>query len=177
MIISNQSGILYLVSSGVTMADIKLAQELNMTFRIPYPDGTFGEYSFSADKKRLDLDYLYNMLCIPSKYSTGLPPERLPLIIKNSLCFAVFKNDKQVGFARVITDQSEFASLWDVFIDEPDRRKGVGQALLKYIFAHPDLLGIFRWFLMTEDAHALYQKFDFKTEIYNPYIMMKVNAT
>ena len=147
-----------------------------MTYRAPYPDGSFLEYSFTADKKRLDLDYLYNMLCIPSKYSTGLPPERLPTIIENSICFCVFHAGKQVGFARVITDKSEFASLWDVFIDESHRRHGVGQALLKYIFEHPDLKGIFRWFLMTEDAHGLYQKFDFKTEIYNPYIMMKVNA-
>ncbi len=147
-----------------------------MTFKPPYPDASFGEYTFSADKKRLDLEYMFQLLCIPSRYSTGLPPERLPLVIENSLCFSVFYQGKQIGFSRVISDQSEFASLWDVFIDEPHRRKGVGQALLKYIFAHPRLKGIFRWFLMTEDAHGLYQKFDFKTEVYNPYIMMKVNV-
>lgn len=148
-----------------------------MTFRIPYPDGVYKDYIFTADKKRLDLEYLYNLLCIPSRYSTGLPPERLPLVIEHSLCFSVFHEGKQVGYSRVISDQSEFASLWDVFIDEPHRAKGVGQALLKYIFDHPQLRGIFRWFLMTEDAHGLYQKFDFKTEIYNPYIMMKVNVS
>lgn len=148
-----------------------------MTFRPTYADTTFKEFTFSADKKKLDLEYLFNLLCIPSRYSTGLPPERLPLIVENSICFSVFKEGKQVGYARVISDQSEFASLWDVFIDEPYRHQGVGQALLKYIFDHPQLRGIFRWFLMTEDAHGLYQKFDFKTEIYNPYIMMKVNAS
>lgn len=148
-----------------------------MTFRPSYPDGSFGEYVFTADKKRIDLEYLYQLLCIPSRYSTGLPPERFPIVIENSLCFSVFHQDKQVGFSRVISDGSEFASLWDVFIDEPHRAKGVGKALLKYIFDHPELRGIFRWFLMTEDAHGLYQKFDFKTEIYNPYIMMKVNPT
>ncbi len=149
----------------------------NTTFRAPYPDGTFQDYIFSADKSKLDLDYLYQLLCVPSRYSTGLPPERFSLVIENSLCFSVFYQDKQVGYARVISDHSEFASLWDVFVDEPYRRKGVGQALLKYIFNHPKLRGIFRWFLMTEDAHGLYQKFDFKTEIYNPYIMMKVNSS
>lgn len=147
-----------------------------MTLKPPYPDGTFGDYVFSADKSRLDLDYMYQLLCVPSRYSTGLPPERLPIVIENSLCFSVFYEGKQIGFSRVITDYSEFASIWDVFVDEPHRGKGVGQALLKYIFEHPRLKGIFRWFLMTEDAHGLYQKFEFKTEIYNPYIMMKVNA-
>jgi GNAT superfamily N-acetyltransferase len=147
-----------------------------MTYKPVYPDSQFGDYTFTADKKKLDLQYLYNLLCVPSRYSTGLPPERFPLVIENSLCFSVFHEGKQIGFSRVISDGSEFASLWDVFIDEPYRHKGIGQALLKYIFAHYQLKGIFRWFLMTEDAHGLYQKFDFKTEIYNPYIMMKVNA-
>lgn len=147
-----------------------------MTYRLTYPEGHFEGYAFTADKKRIDLEYLYHLLCVPSRYSTGLPPERFSLVIENSFCFSVFYQDKQVGFARVIADRSEFASLWDVFIDEPHRAKGVGKALLKYIFAHPELRGTFRWFLMTEDAHGLYQKFDFKTEIYNPYIMMKVNV-
>ncbi|HTM64165.1 MAG TPA: GNAT family N-acetyltransferase [Gammaproteobacteria bacterium] len=147
-----------------------------MTYRAPYPDGTYKDYTFTCDKTRINLEYLYNMLCIPSKYSTGLPPERFPLVIENSICFSVYYNGQQVGFSRVISDHSEFASLWDVFIDEEHRRQGVGQALLKYIFEHPNLRGIFRWFLMTEDAHGLYQKFEFKTEVYNPYIMMKVNA-
>ncbi len=147
-----------------------------MSYRPACPELSFGDYVFTADKKRLDLQYLYDLLCIPSRYSTGLPPERLPLILKNSLCFGVFYHDKQIGFARVISDESEFASLWDVFIDDEHRGKGVGSALLKYIFQHPQLRGIFRWFLMTEDAHGLYQKFSFKTEVYNPYIMMKVNV-
>jgi GNAT superfamily N-acetyltransferase len=148
-----------------------------MTFRPTYPDGSYQDYVFTADKKRIDLNYLYQLLCVPSRYSTGLPPERFPIVIENSLCFSVFYQGKQVGFSRVISDSSEFASLWDVFIDDEHRGKGVGQALLKYIFDHYELRGIFRWFLMTEDAHGLYTKFEFKTEVYNPYIMMKVCGT
>ena len=147
-----------------------------MTYRPSYPDSQFGDYTFTADKKRIDLEYLFNLLCVPSQYSTGLPLERFSLIIENSVCFCVYYQGKQVGFSRVISDCSEFSSLWDVFIDADHRGKGVGQALLKYIFAHPRLRGTFRWFLMTEDAHGLYQKFSFRTEAYNPYIMMKVNS-
>lgn len=147
-----------------------------MTYQQTYPDLTFGDYTLSATKKKLDLDYVYNLLCVPSKYSTGLPSERFPLVIENSVCFGVFHLGKQVGFARVITDFSEFASLWDVFIDDEHRGKGVGKTLMQYIMEHPRLKGIFRWFLMTEDAHGLYQKYGFKTEAYNPYVMMKVNV-
>lgn len=147
-----------------------------MTFRAPYPDSHFKDFTFTADKTKLDLDYLYQLLCVPSRYSTGLPPERLPVVIEHSICFAIFHEGKQIGYARVITDYSEFASLWDLFIDEPFRRQGIGQAFLKFMFNHPALRGIFRWFLMTEDAHGLYKKFGFQTETYNQYIMMKVNS-
>lgn len=147
-----------------------------MTYQPIYPDFIFGDYTLSAIKKNLDLDYVYNLLCVPSRYSTGLPSERFPLVIENSVCFGVFYQNKQVGFARVITDFSEFASLWDVFIDDEHRGKGVGKTLMKFVLEHPRLKGIFRWFLMTEDAHGLYQKFGFKTEAYNPYVMMKVNV-
>ena len=98
-----------------------------MTYRPTYADGSYKEYIFTADIKRLDLEYLYNLLCIPSRYSTGLPPERFPLVIENSICFSVFYQGKQIGFSRVISDKSEFASLWDVFIDEPHRGKGSGK--------------------------------------------------
>lgn len=147
-----------------------------MTYRQGYPDQKYQDYVLTTDRQKINLNYVYNMLCIPSRYSTGLPPERFPLIIKNSICFIVLHQDQQIGFARVISDHTEFASLWDVFIDEPHRRKGIGKALMKYILDYPYLKGIFRWFLMTEDAHGLYQKFGFKAEAYNPYTMMKVNA-
>jgi GNAT superfamily N-acetyltransferase len=147
-----------------------------MTYRQPCLDFPFGEYILTANKKKLDLQYIYNLLCTPSKYSTGLPLERFPLIIKNSVCFGVIHQGKQVGFSRVITDYSEFASIWDVFIDDEHRGQGIGKAMMSYLFAHPYLQGIFRWFLMTEDAHGLYQKYGFKTEAYNPYVMMKVSS-
>src|SRR5688572_7223043 len=104
-----------------------------MSYLRTHPDITFGEFTLSSDKTKLDLQYVYNLLCLPSQYSTGLPPERFVLILENSVCFSVFREGKQVGFARVITDFTEFASLWDVFIDEPYRRKGIGKTLMKYI--------------------------------------------
>lgn len=148
-----------------------------MGFPTPYLDKTIGQYTLSSNKTKLDLQYVYDLLCVPSQYSTGLPPERFPLILQHSVCFGVFHEGKQIGFARVITDYSEFASIWDVFINEEHRRKGIGQALMQYLLDHPKLKGIFRWFLMTEDMHPLYLKFGFKTEAYNPYVMMKVNSS
>lgn len=147
-----------------------------MSYRQTYADQQFGDYVLSANKKKLDLQYIYDLLCQPSRYSTGLPPERFPSIIEHSVCFGVYHEGKQIGFSRVITDYSEFASLWDVIITEEYRRQGIGKALMKYVFAHTELRGIFRWFLMTENAHSFYAPYGFKSEAYNPYVMMKVNA-
>lgn len=147
-----------------------------MSFRQSYTDMVYKDYLLTIDRQKINLDYVYNLLCTPSRYSSGLPPERFSLVIKNSICFNILQQGQQIGFARVISDYTEFASLWDVFIDEPHRGKGLGKTLIKYILEHPYLKGIFRWFLMTEDAHGLYQKFGFKTEVYNPYTMMKVNT-
>src|SRR5688572_13068951 len=72
-----------------------LAQDArrDMTFRVPYLDVKFKDYLITADKTKLDLEYLYNLLCVPSRYSTGLPPERFPLVIQHSLCFSVYHDN------------------------------------------------------------------------------------
>ena len=38
--------------------------------------------------------------------------------IANSLCFGIYHGEKQVGFARVITDKTTFGYLADVFVLE-----------------------------------------------------------
>ena len=96
-------------------------------------------------------------------------------MIENSLCFGVYDGATQIGFGRVITDYSEFASIWDVFIDRPYRKKGIGTAFMEMMLNNPKIKGVYRWFLMTEDAHGLYEKFKFRREAFNPYFMMKIN--
>ena len=96
-------------------------------------------------------------------------------MIKNSLCFGVYDGQKQIGFARIITDYSEFATLWDVFIDEPYRGKGIGKAFMDMVMNDPKIKGVYRWFLMTESAHGLYEKYGFRREPFNPYFMMRIN--
>ena len=74
--------------------------------------------------------------------------------------------DKLVGFARVLTDYAVFAYLMDVFILEDFRKQGLGKQLMSAIMQHPDLQGLKRIMLATNDAHGLYEKFGFKpTEI------------
>ena len=83
--------------------------------------------------------------------------------IANSLCFSLFKDDEQIGFARAVTDRSTFAYLADVFVLEAHRGSGLGTWFMSVVFAHPDLQGLRRFQLATRDAHGLYRKFGFET--------------
>ena len=90
------------------------------------------------------------------------------------MCFGVFENAKQVGFARVIADYATYAYLADVFILESHRGKGLSKFLMECIVAHPQLQGLRRWTLATRDAHGLYAKFGF-TPLQTPDRFMELH--
>ena len=134
---------------------------------------TTGEYELSADKQRLDVAAIHAYLT-QSYWSPGVPRTVVERAIEGSLCFGVFLQGKQVGFARVVTDKATFAYLADVFILEPHRGKGLSKRLMEFIFTHPDLQGLRRFMLATNDAHGLYKQFGF-TELSNPARFMELH--
>ena len=85
------------------------------------------------------------------------------MALANSLVFGVYENKKQIGIARVISDYAIFAYLCDVFIHEEYRTRGLGKWLIETILSHPDLQGLRRWTLATQDAHGLYQQYGFNS--------------
>ncbi|MCK6541040.1 MAG: GNAT family N-acetyltransferase, partial [Anaerolineales bacterium] len=99
--------------------------------------------------------------------------------IENSICFGMYDGDKQIGFARVISDCATFAYLCDVFIAEEYRGRGLGKWFLAVVMAHPELQGLRRWMLATLDAHAFYRQFGWSElqspgrymEIFNPPVV------
>jgi GNAT superfamily N-acetyltransferase len=119
-----------------------------------------GEYCISTEKTRLDTDLIYSFLT-RSYWAAGRPVEVIARSIENSLAFGVYRNNRQVGFARVITDYATFAWVADVFILEEFRGQGLAKWLMEVIVSHPELQGFRRWVLATKDAHELYRKYGF----------------
>jgi len=119
-----------------------------------------GEYIISTDKRRLDLSVVHGFLTA-SYWAAGIPLEIVKKSIEHSLSFGVYKGDKQVGFARVITDYATFAYIGDVFILEDYRGQGLSQWLMQVIADYPELQGLRRWLLLMRDAHGLYKKTGF----------------
>ncbi len=120
-----------------------------------------GEYLISTDKRRFDLSVIHGFLTT-SYWATGIPLEIVERSIENSLAFGVYKEDEQVGFARVITDYATFAYIGDVFILEDYRGQGLSIWLMQVIADHPELQSLRRWILLTRDAHGLYRKTGFR---------------
>jgi GNAT superfamily N-acetyltransferase len=118
-------------------------------------------YKISTDQELLDLDLIHDYLCNESYWSKGITKEKVQRSIENSMCFGVYKDGKQVGLARVVTDKAIFAYLCDVFILDEYRGYGLSKWLLQTILAHPELQGLKRWTLATLDAHSLYKQFGF----------------
>ena len=96
-----------------------------------------------------------------SYWAAGIPREVVRRSIEHSLCFGLYHQDRQVGFARVVTDRATFGYLGDVFVLEAYRGRGLGRWLMEVVHAHPELQGFRRWCLLTLDAHGLYRRAGF----------------
>ncbi len=129
--------------------------------------------TISSDKSKLDIAVIHNYLHNESYWAKNIPLEIVERSIENSLCFGVYDDLKQVGFARVMSDCATFAYLADVFILPEYRGKGLSKKLMEYIKSYPSLQGLRRWMLATADAHELYRKYGF-TDLANPISFMEL---
>ena len=121
---------------------------------------TKGKYSIITDNSRMDVKFIHSFLT-RSYWAENIPLETVQRSIEGSLCFGVFEGDKQVGFARLVTDRATFAYLADVFIIEEHRGKGLCKWMMEAIMAYSELHGMRRVMLATRDAHSLYAQFGF----------------
>ncbi len=132
------------------------------------------KYIVSTEKQLLDIDMIHNFLSTKAYWSLKIPKETVIKSIEYSLCFGVYKDQEQVGFARVISDYATIAYLGDVFILEPYRGKGLSTLLMNSIMDHKELQGLRRWILLTGDAHGLYKKYGWK-ELADPSLWLELN--
>jgi len=120
-------------------------------------------FIFSDDKQKIDPAAVHHYLSTQSYWAQNVPLEIVKRSIENSLCFGIYKDTKQVGFARWITDKATFAYLADVYVEEIYRGQGLSKKLMSLMLFHKDLQGLRRYMLGTIDAHGLYAQFGFKS--------------
>lgn len=133
-----------------------------------------GDFYITTDRSKLDLKVIHDFLANRSYWSRNIPFDKVETAVANSLNFGLFHHDRQIGYARVISDFSSIAYLGDVFILEEYRGQGHARWLMDTVVSHPGLQGLRRWILLTRDAHGLYRKYGWKP-IVNPDKWMERN--
>ena len=118
-------------------------------------------FEMTDDWDAVDLDVVERLL-----HTTYWAPRRLRTAIeesvRNAVSFSVFDGERQVGFARVVSDFSTFAWIADVIIDPEYRGRGLSKWLMEVIMAHRAVTSTTLQLLRTKDAHGLYSRFGFE---------------
>ena len=119
-------------------------------------------YTISTDKSRLDVDMIHRYLSEEAYWSRNIPRDLVERSIENSICFGAYDGQKQVGFARIVSDCATIGYIGDVFVLPSHRGRGISKQIMNAIREHPDLQRLRRWHLVTTDAHGLYEQFGFQ---------------
>jgi len=116
----------------------------------------------STDVARLDRRLIHEFLSEQSYWARGIPAEVVERSIAHSLNFGAYDGDRQLGYARVVTDRATFALVRDLFVVEAMRGRGIGTALMRAVIDHPDLQSLRRMLLVTRDAAHFYEGLGFR---------------
>nr|WP_256548403.1 GNAT family N-acetyltransferase [Xenorhabdus bovienii] len=120
-----------------------------------------GEYWVTTDKTKFDIHFVHSNLT-QLFWARGIELDKVKTAVEHSLCFALFHRDKEIGFARIVTDFSTFAYLSDVFIVSDYQKKGLGRWLIECVLQHPIISHVKRVMLVTSSAGWLYEKLGFE---------------
>lgn len=121
-----------------------------------------GPYLISTDRDRVDLDTVHRYLSEESYWARGRTKDVQRRAIEMSpVVIGAYFEDRQVGFARMVTDFAAFGYLCDVFVLSNHQGSGLGTAMVKAIVEHPDVIELQWQLLATDDAHGLYSKFGY----------------
>jgi ribosomal protein S18 acetylase RimI-like enzyme len=118
-------------------------------------------FELDDDPQRVDLDAVYDFLSTEAYWAEGRSRETIERLIREaSRVVGLYEGDRQIGFARTVSDGASFAYLADVYVLPEYRGRGLGVELVREAVDRGPYADR-RWLLHTEDAHALYEKLGF----------------
>jgi GNAT superfamily N-acetyltransferase len=128
----------------------------------------------SSDVNRLRMSEVQAMLS-KAFWSPGITEAEIRKGIRNSALVvgAYLEDQRQVGFLRVVSDKVRFAYLMDVIVAEEFRRQGIGQKMVRFALAHPELKDVYQWLLISRDAQGVYEHCGFQ-KLETPDLWMSI---
>ena len=119
-----------------------------------------GGFELDEDPERVDFEAVYAFLST-AYWAKGRSRETIERLIREaSRVVGLYEGDRQIGFARTVSDGASFAYLADVYVLPEYRGRGLGIELVRAAVDEGPYADR-RWLLHTEDAHALYEKLGF----------------
>lgn len=118
-----------------------------------------GSFRLSDQPEELQIEWVLDTLQL-TYWGSQRPRAVMRSAIANSICYGLYQGARQVGFARVVSDQATFAWLCDVVIALEQRGHGLGKWMVEAIVTDPRFHSC-AFYLVTEDAHRLYERFGF----------------
>lgn len=111
---------------------------------------------------------VHRWLSTDAYWAMGRSLDRVRAALDGSEAYGVYlssnSSGEQVAVARVVTDNTIFAYLCDVYVDRAHRGKGLGGWLVESLRDHLADRGLTRFLLVTRDAQPLYARQGF-TEV------------
>jgi GNAT superfamily N-acetyltransferase len=116
------------------------------------------------DRARVDVRQLLELY-----KTTWWAPDRSQADVSRALEYShpvvtAWDGAKLVGFARVISDRTYRATIWDVIVRPSHQGHGVGKKLMTFVLDHPDLKSVTHFLLLTKDKHSFYEHLGFESE-------------
>lgn len=130
-----------------------------------------GGFELDDERDRIDVDAVHEFISTESYWGLGRAREIVQRAVAGSTrVLGLYEAERQVGFARAVSDDVSLAYLADVYVLKAYRGKGLGLALVREMIEHS--FGEVRWMLHTADAQGLYAKLGFQ-EGNPPYPLME----
>ena len=118
-------------------------------------------YELDDDPRRIDLDAVHAYLT-RSYWAEGRSRETQDELNRAAArVVGLYHDAGQIGFTRTaLVDGMHVAYLYDVYVLEEHRGRGLGEELVRETVDRGPFAG-YRWLLDTRDMHRLYEKFGF----------------
>jgi GNAT superfamily N-acetyltransferase len=121
-----------------------------------------GGYELDDDPARVDHDAVFAFLSEEAYWARGRSREVVDATIDGAArVVGLYRERRQVGFVRIVSDRHTVAYVADVYVLEEHRGHGLGLAMMTFALEEGPLAGIRKVGLHTSNAHSLYRRLGF----------------
>ena len=118
-------------------------------------------YELDDDPTRVDVDAVHRYLCEESYWAAGRSRDTVERLVREaSRVVGIYRDGKQVGFARAVSDGVSLAYLADVYVLPEHQGRGLGKELVREVVERGPYAHV-RWLLHTRNAQGLYRQVGF----------------